>query len=169
MVLCCGAGAWFATSFMPKIATNPAEVTEIGKQILDLDIPKEFQPETAISMDNFAMIMKMANYKHQDNAGNLIIGNAQIKMGDPRQQPDFQKSGQTRALQMGDTVVRELIVRGDKVPFRFSEAVETNSKKDFHVVEGELRSGGVTTFLKLELEAGVYNEEEVIEMIQSIR
>ncbi|MBS0205182.1 MAG: hypothetical protein JSS49_19945 [Planctomycetes bacterium] len=168
MLLCCGVGGWFAWSVMPKVATNPAEVTAISKEILEMDIPKEFRPESAISMNNFAMTMKMATYKY--NAGNLTIGTFRMKVGDQRQKPDFQQStNQAMNLQMGNTVVHELTVRGEKVPFRFSEAVDTDSKKDYHVVEGELTSAGTTTFLKLVLEEGDFNENEVVKMIESIR
>lgn len=171
LMVCCGVGGWMLWSFWPRITTNPAEVQQIAKQILDIKIPADFQPATAMSMErNFAMTMRVASFQHKERKGTLVLGSFQMKVGTPDQKPNFtQQMDQKLELQMGETKVREFQIRGQKVPFRFTEAVEQSTKKPFRVVEGNLDAPGGGTFLKLIVEEDAYDEDAVTEMIESIR
>ncbi len=174
MLLCCGIGGWFAWTLQPKFINNPVEVTDMGKQILDVKIPEGFQPDTAVNMDNFVMTMRMANFKHTEGKGMLLLGDIRMKIGDPNQKVDFQQNRQmngkkTLNMRTIKTETREFDVRGKKVPFRFSEAVDQDSNKEFRVVEGNLDIPGGGVFIELAIEADAYDEDAVIEMIESIR
>ncbi|MDB5343291.1 MAG: hypothetical protein JWP89_1668 [Schlesneria sp.] len=173
LMLVCGGGiGFFAYSFWPKIATQPAEVAAISKEILDLDIPEGFVPENAISMNNFMMTMRMATYRHPDGKGDLMLGNFQVKVGKPdqSQKPDFSGSdNKSKKLTIGETEIKEFPVRGKQVPFRFSDAVDEESNEKYRVVEAEFGDAGVTTFLKLSVPEDSYDEEAVVKMIESIR
>lgn len=173
MLLICGGGiGFFAYSFWPKIATQPAEVTAISKEILDLEIPEGFVPENAISLNNFMMAMRMATYRHPGGKGDLMLGNFLVKVGKPdqNQKPDFTGSdSKSKKLTVGETEIKEFPVRGKQVPFRFSDAVDDESNEKYRVVEGEFSDGGLTTFLKLSVPEDAYDEEAAIRMIESIR
>lgn len=173
VLLVCGGGiGFFAYSFWPKIATQPAEVAAISKEILDLDIPEGFVPENAISMNNFMMTMRMAMYRHTDGKGNLVVGNFQMKVGKPNERPDIdfnQKTSKSLNLKLRNTEVKEFSVRGKDVPFRFSDAINEETNEDYRVVEGEFSDGEVTTFLKLSVPEDSYDEEAAVKMIESIR
>lgn len=171
VLVCGGTIGWFTWSFWPKMTDKPAEVTALSKQILDMEIPDEFEPGMAISMDNnFAMSMKMVMYKHKENKGSLMLGSFKMKVSNPGEKPDLMgKNNDSLNLQMGDSKVKEIKVRGKDVPFRFSDAVEEQTNKKYRVVEGEMESEGVTTFLKLILEEDSFDEDEAIQMIESIR
>jgi len=174
MLLCCGVGGWMMWSLFPKMTSNPVEVAEIGKQVLDVEIPDDFQPETAMTIDNFAMTMRMANFRHKQDKGTLLLGDFQMKLGNHDQKLDIQQkldqnSKDGPKLQMGDSKVREFQVRGKAVPFRFSDAVDQETKKKFRVVEGDLEAPKGGAFIKLIIDAEAYDEDAVVKMIESIR
>ncbi len=170
MLLCCGAGGWVAWSLFPKMTNNAAEVAEIGKQVLDIQIPDDFQADTALTIDNFFMKMRMVNFRQNQDKGTLLLGDFQLKLGNPNvKQHREQNSMDDRKLQMGDTKVREFQVRGKQVPFRFSDAVDQDSKMKFRVVEGDLQAPNGGVFIKLIIEADKYDEDAAVKMIESIR
>jgi hypothetical protein len=173
LMLVCGGGiGFFAYSFWPKIATQPAEVTAISKEILDLDIPEGYFPKKAISMNNFMMAVRMATYQQTDGKGSLVVGNFQLKVGKPdqSQKPDLTGSDDdSKKLTIGETEIKEFPVHGKQVPFRFSDAVEDGSNEKYRVVEAEFGDAGLTTFLKLSVPEDSYDEEVVVKMIESIR
>ena len=173
MLLCCGIGGFFAWKLQPKIINNPVEVTELGKQILDVKIPDGFQPQNGIDMDNFAMTMRMATFTQKEGKGTLMLGELRMKIGDPNQKVDFQQhrgpgGNQNPNLRTVKTETREFEVRGGTIPFRFSEAVDQNTQKQFRVVDGSLDSPGGATFIELTIEADAFDEDAVVEMIESI-
>lgn len=171
MLLCCGVGGYMMYSFMPKISTTPAEVTEMTKKILEIKIPDDFVPETGMTMDNFAMTMRIATYKHKEDKGSLILGNLTIKMANAGgQKPDIaEKMNEGMKLQVGDTTVREFEVKGKKVPFRFSEATDQEKNRKVRMVEGDIDMPGGATFIKYVIDEELYDEDAVVEMIESIK
>jgi hypothetical protein len=173
VLVCCGGFAFFAGSFVPKIVTTPAEVAAMSKQIVEMDIPPEFQGEAGFNMDNFAVTMRMVKFKHNAGKGDLMLMNIKVKMGDPKQKIDFKNqqgmNDKERNLELGDSTTKDFDIRGQKVTFRFTEAVDSDKNVPCHVVEGSIAEPNGTTEIKLVLEDDAYDEEAVVKMIESIR
>lgn len=171
MVLCCaGIVGGIAWSIWPTVIENPTEIAAVGQQILEVSIPPQFEATTGFKMDNFAMSMQMAAYRRKDGKGSLVLGSLHMKLGNAIQRPEFHsKSDKSQRLKIGETKVRDFQVREQSVPFRFSNAVDQDSKQKFRVVEAEFESQGESKFFKLVLEEEVYDEESAIRMIESIR
>lgn len=171
MVLCCaGVVGGIAWSIWPTVIGNPVEISAVGKQILDVNIPPEFEATTGFKMDNFAMSMQMAAYRRKDQKGSLVLGSLRMKLGNAVQRPEFHsKSDKSQKLKIGETKVLEFKVREQTVPFRFSNAVDQESNQKFRVVEAEFESNGETKFFKLTLEEEVYDEQSAIRIIESIQ
>lgn len=114
----------------------------------------------------------MNGYQQSENKGELMFGDLEIKMGDPKQQqqrPDFSGSdSKAKKLNIGETEVKELTVRGKPVPFRFSDATDDSNQK-YRVVEGDFQTGATTTFIRYSIQEDLYDEEAVTQMIESIR
>lgn len=172
MLVCAGGIGFVAYSFWPKISTTPAEVTTLSKEILDLDVPADFNPAMSFVMDNFIMKMRMVSYNQKEGKGDLMFGDLQVKAGDPKQQqqrPDLSGSdSKSKKLHIGETEVKELTVRGKAVPFRFSDATDDSDQK-YRVVEGDFQTGTTTTFIKYSIQEDLYDEEAVTQMIEGIR
>lgn len=170
LLVCAGVVGGLAWSIWPTIISNPVEVAAVGKQILDVDVPPEFEAMTGFKMDNFAMSMQMAAYRRKDEKGSLVLGAFRMKLENVMQKPEFQsKSGKDLHLKLSDTKVVDFKVREQSVPFRFSNAVDQDSQKKFRVVEAEFESNGESKFFKLVLEDEVYDEAATIQLIESIR
>ena len=175
MVVCCGGLAWFGWGFIPKMATNPADVAALGQEAMQIDIPAEFVGQTGMSMDNWMLTMKFATFQHKEQKGTLMIGSMQVKVGDPKDhQAAFknqkaQQSGAQEGLKITTTADREFTIRGKPVQFKFSEAEQPGTDKKFRLVSSEFESGGVMMMFQLTLEEDAYDEEAVVKMIESIQ
>ena len=169
MVLCCGVVGFVGYSLMPKMVTAPAEVSELAKQVVDMKIPDSFQPESGMSMQNFAFSMHIVTYKHQDAKGMLMLGDFELKTANANQKPDIaEKMNEGIHLKVGNAEVREFDIRGKKVPFRFADATEKDTDKAFRLVDGSIETPKGEIFIKLVVEPDAYDEDQVVEMIESI-
>ncbi len=175
MVLCCGGLFIFGRQFIPKIVTTPAEVAVVGQEIMKIDIPDDFQGQMGMSMDNFAMTMKMATFQHKQQKGTLTIGAMQVKIGNPKDhqavfnQQKAQQAGGQEGLTIRTTVDREITVRGKPTTFKFSEADQAGTGKKFRVVSSEFEAVGGMLMFQLTLEEDSYDEDAVVKMIESIQ
>ncbi|MEK6262614.1 MAG: hypothetical protein AABP62_28800 [Planctomycetota bacterium] len=175
MLVCCGGLFWFGRGLLPKMVTTPAEVAALGQEVMKIDIPADFVGQAGMSMDNFAMTMKFANYQHKEQKGTLMIGSMHVKIGDPKDhQAAFnnQKAQQSVAqegLKITTTADREFTIRGKPVTFKFSEAEKEGTDKKFRLVSSEFESGGGLMMFQLTLEEEAYDEEAVVKMIESIQ
>lgn len=172
LLLCCGAGSWFTWTLWPNIDNNPAAVTEMAGKILELKVPEGFDPEVAVSSNNFLWTMRVATFQRPDKKGVLILGAVEIKFAQNKP-VDFQNSvngsKQPKDLKIRKTDEREFEVQGKKVAFRFSEATETETNQEIRMVEGEFPTQGGTKFLKLYMHAEEYRDEIAEALIESIR
>ena len=173
LLLCCGAGTWFTWTLWPNVDNNPAAVAEMAGKILELKVPDGFEPEVAVSSNNFLWTMRVATFQRPDKKGVLILGAVEIKFAQNNKSMDFQNSvngnKQPKDLKIRKTEEREFEVQGKKIAFRFSEATETETNQEIRVVEGELPAPGGTKFLKLYMHADEYSDEIAEELIKSIR
>lgn len=175
MLVCCGGVGWFVWSFVPTMASNPADVSKLGQQVLQIDLPEDYVGDMGMSIDNWLVSMKIANYRHKDGKGSLLIGALQVKVGDiSGHQARFnshtaEHSDQDQKLIIRKTEEREFTVRGRKVPFKFSEADEAESGKKFRQVSGQIDGSNAITIFQLTLEEEAYDDEAVVKMIESIK
>ncbi len=175
LLVCCGGLGWFIWGFIPKFASTPADVAALGQQVMQINIPEEFVGETGMSIDNWLIAMKFANYRHKAGKGALLIGSMQVKFGElSDQQADFkarasEQSEDEPKLEIKQTEERQFTIRGKRVTFQFSEADEVGTDKKFRLVTGELEAPGRITILQLTLEEEAYDVDAVVKMIESIQ
>ena len=173
MVVCCGGAFYFGSQFVPKVTNNAAEVAGVGQQIMKIDIPAEFEGEGAVTIDNAFMTMRIANFKRKTGDSQLMLLKMEMKFGDMKGQGDEFKNKMSGPkaddLDIQKTETREFDINGEKVPFKFSEAVNRETKVGYHIVEAQM--GTPTNFrtLRLVIEDDDYDEAEVVKMIESIR
>lgn len=175
MLLVVGVGVWYvASSMMPKVTTEPAKVIAAGKEILEFDIPDGFKPTTAISIDNMAITMKAVRFHQNEGDGHLTVAMFQLKMkaGKFKENTDLnlhQKAEKSLKMRIGKCETKEILVRGKKTPFRFCEAEHEETKDSYRVVEGEIPTEGLTKLLRYSIREGWYDDDAVVQMIESIR
>jgi hypothetical protein len=181
LLLCCGVVGFFAYSVRHSIATDPAAIRDITAKIATIDIPAQFGPVMAI--DNFSIpgtgvSFSVAVYA-ENPAGNTIMLGA-VKGKDIEHTPQEQlerQLKQTTANQPGgakqitveQTHQRKINVRGKPVSFTFSTGKEVQSGKPWLQASGMFQSESGMTMFMFSGDASKYSEDQVAQIIESIR
>ena len=88
MVVCCGVAGWIGSMFVPTVTKVPAEITAVGRKVLNTDVVADFSPDNAITIDNMFLTMRIAEFKHKEGKGEMMMGNVVFKIGDANQTGD---------------------------------------------------------------------------------
>ena len=172
VLLCCGIGLWIWSTGTFEVVQTPDAAIETTREIVSIDIPETFKPKQSMKMGLFGVGFEMALYETEDGAGGLVIGemkgvpagNAQPEM--QMRQALQQRDGQGE-LKVNRSETRELEVRGQSVRFEFAEAVD-DAGNEFRLVSGAFATEDGQGFLLVQMPAESYDEEAVVEMIESI-
>lgn len=180
-VVCCGGLAYFGMSFQPK--TNPQEVTAISKEIVDLEIPADFQPLIALDAQMFGYGMQLALHESPKDGSTLMVlailaggeqidGNGEAEMNRTIQQ-QLQQQHQQLAQQTlrveGSDPPRTIEVRGQQVEFSFEDCEDVSTKAKFRRVTGAFNGKNGFAGVMLVIHEDSYNEDAVIKTIESIK
>jgi len=173
LVVCCGGVVALGYMFQPTVSKVPDEVAAAGKQILNITVPPEFTGEESISMDNFVFTMRIAQYRHKEGKGNLMMGAFRVKLGDPNQakmqQGQFREPLQQQHF--GQIVVKksdsiEVTIDGQKVSVTISEGTNQQTQKEVHMVSFDFVHGSDPTFFVMSLDDDVWDQDAVIQMLE---
>lgn len=176
MVLCCGVGIWFFSMVMPKELNTAAEVTAVGRQILNIELPPDFSPDKAITSDNFIYTLNIAEFTHKENKGKLMLGGIKIKIGDPNQ-------AKMQSMQFREPIEKpsrdpidvkksenhEIMINGQKVTVVIGEGTDRTTQKAVHTASTEFVSGGQFTFLFLRMDDDIWDEAAVLKMLEDTK
>ncbi|WP_417391931.1 hypothetical protein [Gimesia sp.] len=172
MLLCCGGLYYFAQQVGMEFTQNKARVREVQQEITDITIPDSFEPQAAMTMK--VMNMRMAIYEHDPRPGELfllsmgIADDGMLDMDKEFQRSMKNQNQQQRELNITKEEQREFNIDGEKIKFNFAEGTD-KSGKEFHQVSGVFPGKLGAAFLFLQIASENYNEEEIVQMIESIR
>lgn len=177
-LVCCGVGAYFISKFAPSISQDPEVVEQTTREIVDIDIPDEFQPMHSMSMNMFAVTIKSVQYQRGDGIGMLTL----MEMGG-----EFQQGGPGQAQQMrdilreqnqdlpnldaddGEPEVREFTIRGEPVDVQFVKATDPETGNSVRQISAVFPGKQGTVMLMLIVDGDAYDEAEVEALLESIR
>lgn len=166
-LLCCGGGFyWWQQQEMTE---DPERIRELTRQIAEIEIPGNFEPNKAMSVNVFVVEMKMAFYKPAETEGMLVLGEftgEAIGQAQLRQSIEQQDTG--RELQIQSTETREFTIRGKTVEFRFAEAEARETGTAYRQIQGTFPTEDGTGYLLMQIPEEHYDEEAVVQMIESI-
>ena len=173
VLLCCGVGLWVWSTGTFEVVETPEAAAETTQEIVSIEIPETFQPKQSMNMGLLGYGFEMAIYETEGGEAGLVIGemrglpagNAQPEM--QMRQALQQQDGQGE-LKVNRTETREFEIRGQDVRFEFAEAVD-DAGKEFRIVSGGFPTEDGQGFLLLQVPVEEYNEEVVVEMIESIK
>lgn len=176
ILICCGGGIWFGTMFVPTVSKAPAEVANVGKQVLNTDVPEGFSPDNSVVMDNMFFTMRIAQYKQKEGKGEMMMGMMKIKFGDPKQAMDQSRQFRVKfedevrgSLEVKKTESREITVNGQKVSVSIGEGVDQNSGKAGHVLSGDFELPSGRTFVLIRTDDDVWDEEAILKMLEDAK
>lgn len=174
MLLCCGGVFWFARNAI-QIADQPQEIQRIREQLMRIEIPDQYQPRGAVSV-NLWLRMEMVAYTRGDeqNDGGVML----MQISAPGQQTQdelrqaFEKhrreQGQDQKIDIENRETRSFTIDGREVEFEFLTGTNPDTGKAVRHVTGLFPGRNGTAFFFLFEDAEHWNEEQVVEMIQSI-
>lgn len=176
-LVCCGGGAYVIWKFKNNISNDPIVVRKVAAEIVTIDLPESFVPVG--SMDFF--VGKGVLYNFENGKGILMLGEFKTG-GDPKLQSEQMQTqfrqgfnngrrgnGQDQDLVVEKRETREFTVRGAKVPFEFETGKMPNDETEILRVTGTFTSKGGAGMLMIQAPKEDLDEDEVAEIIESIR
>lgn len=177
LLVCCGFCGFMGYSFQPEMTDEADAVRARTQEIANIEIPEQFEPDSAGKIDNFLMQMNVATYESTVGQGQLMLAQMNFKLFDmPQEQQEAQiqqsleeqQGEETRNLDIQESETRQFQINGKEVSFIFAEGEERRTGDKFHQVSGTFPGKEGTTFLMLQLDEEAYDEEAVVRMIESI-
>ncbi len=175
-LLCCGGGVYLFLQADFEISTDPERTVEVTEQIAHIDIPEEFEPDGAASMDIIMMQIDMAYYVHRDSDSKLMIGDAVVRFGVDSDEVMEEARGSV-GEEMGDDQLRvtsreqhSFQIRGESVDFEFAEAEHRATGEPYREIAGLIPTDDERiAFLVITVEEDYYDEDQIVGIIESIR
>jgi hypothetical protein len=181
LLLCCGViggGAWW---FGHSFTQEPAAVRQITDKIVAIHLPPQFAPVVAgdnVSIPFTGVSFSLAVYA-ENPAGNTIMLAAFRGKGIenmPQQQLQVQlkqsmasQPGGARQMTVEESHQRTITVRGKPIAFTFSTGKEFQSGKPWLQVTGMFQGDSGMTLFTFSGDASQYRENQVVEIIETIR
>ena len=173
LLVCCGLGGWFFSMIMPKLSTEPAEVTAVAKKILNTEMLPGFAPQQAMTIDNMFFSMHIAEFKQKEGKGEFMIGNVTVKMGDPSQanlqSTQFRSKFEDKmreTIDIKETENHEITMDGKKVNVVIGEGTNRQTGKTIHTATTDLEHGSSFTFLRLQMDDDIWDQDAVVKMLE---
>ncbi len=153
LVVCCGGFgvmAWRLKSFVADMATSdPAEIRKQTAEMVDITIPEKYTPVQGMNLVVFHMVMYQtdaaADAAADNSRGMLMLMEMTMQQFGVDQQQQEQELRKSMRQQQGNqdfksskSETREIEIRGEKVPFEFSEgtAEQQGQEKRIYMVSG---------------------------------
>jgi len=173
LALCCGLG-WYFTSQAMKTTEEPAEIEEIRRGIVNIDLPEDMPPSFGGEF-NFGMFqMEMAGYGEQQGKFLMLMQMQVAGLSEEEMKQQFRQQAaqqQNESVRITNSETRTLTIDGQPEEFVFAEGMMQTDEGETPIrqVTGTFPSREGHGFLMLIVPEEEWNEDEVVEMIESIR
>lgn len=173
-LICCGVFFYMMNNAF-DISQEPADVIATTNEITTITIPEDqFPPAMSMKMNMGVMSMKMAMYGEQHGGGTaLMLMEVQaVGAGAAEMQAEMDKSMSNQSfgndLTVESSETKQIMIKGVEESFLFSKA---NNKQGqaFREITGSFPSKGGTAMIVIQVPDEEYDEEKIIQMLQSIQ
>ena len=171
--VCAGALWWFR----PRIHEDPAMAREMTPEIVSIAIPEVLQPRgTIIWRIGFLLTIRGVYYERFTGDGLMTLVEVNSRF---RTDQDVQRHIRTTLMEKGGggtplvidhsrTEEKVFVIRGQEIRFRFNVGKDPTSGRIYHLAEGVFPGDGGEVLLALRIEESHWNEQEVLDMLNSI-
>ena len=180
LLLVGGAMLYFMNDISKAVTKDPEEIRNLTNQIVEIDFPGNWEPESGrnFSAENsrYGFGLKQASWRDRDSGGVFSLG--LITVDDPQKQKDletkmdalkFHDPTGTNELQMeNNRTQKKLLVGGEKISFLFQTGKDETNGIEYQVVAGTFPGEDGIRSLSLTIPLVDYNEQEILELIESI-
>jgi hypothetical protein len=181
LLLCCGGIGFYVYSIGHSFTTDPAAVRQITAKIVTIDLPPQFAPVVAgdnVSIPLTGVSFSLAVYA-ENPAGNTIMlaaikgkdieHTSQEQLERQLKQTTATQPGGAKQIAVEETHQRKITVRGKPVSFTFSTGKEVQSGKPWLQASGMFQSDSGMTMFTFSGDASKYSEDQVAQIVESIR
>lgn len=180
-VVCCGGAGILYYMIKPTITEDPAEVRAKTAEIAAIEIPDQLEPTTAMSMKIPLndIGVTMVTYTDEDTGGFLSMSmlaaeglapgkEAEMRRGFEQMtnQQNVQGPENIEATEESEVTME---IRGETATFTISKGAGQQSGGSRIAVVGTFQGKEGPTVFVLNVDAEQFSEEEVIEMLESIK
>lgn len=175
LAICCGVGYFFASRAF-QMETDPIKITAMQKEIVEINVPQDLQPQMGMNMNLGIMTMKMVMY-NPNMAHSMLLMQMQIagQTEEQMQQAFRQQAGQQQQnaqFQMESSETKNLKIDGQDRSFVFAKgkitAVAGNAPTSVMMITGMFPSKGGMGYIQYSIDEEKYDEAAVIQMLESI-
>ena len=176
LLVCCGVGFWIASTMAPKSTTDPKEVLESARKIIDIELPLDFSPDKSLTMDNMMFDFRIAEFKHKEGKGEMFLTSMRIKIGDPNQasqqsQP-LRNDSENRlrgSLDIKKTESHDVTIHGKPVSVAIGEGTDRTSGKSVHTASTDFTHAGQLTIVMLRMDDEIWDQDAVLKMFENAK
>lgn len=181
LVVCCGAvgvltwrfGA-AARNIVANMATSdPDEIRKQTAEMVDISIPDTYRPMQGMNMVVVRMVMYQTDASPDGSLMLMEMAMQQMGVDVPQQQQELRKSIEQQPanqnFQSSKSETREIEIRGEPIPFEFNEGTNAGQDQKIHMIRGVFRGKRGAVLLQLMIPDDDYDEDAVLEMLQSIK
>jgi hypothetical protein len=179
-LLCCGGIVWMGSYFREAVSEDPEVVAKVTDEIAGIDIPEGLTPQFSLNMKvPFSGEPMMTWVVHVDEStqsmlllasfGGPLAGQNEEDLMEGIE-ASLEEQGVHHEESVGDwkKQEKEIQVRGQPVTFHFATGEDGSGKKRIQVT-GTFQGAKGPTMLSFSGDAEKYDEETIVQMIESIR
>jgi hypothetical protein len=185
VLLCCGFGGafvWWGTAYMKDaISDDPQVVREVTGEIVEIDIPDKIKPLFSMDMNvpfSDQRVMVMVVYGDQGDGTAVMLasfGEAFADQGQAQMRQQMEQSLREQGFSpdsgagAGEATEKEIVIRGEPVKFMFATAKDPDSGEDRIHVTGMFEGNTGPVMIMVFADPEKLSEEEIVEMLESIK
>ncbi len=181
LVVCCGGIGIYVYSVGRSFTTDPAAVRKVTAKIATVDVPRQFTPVVAgdnVSVPFTGVSVSFAIYAEYPDGNTILLAAVKGKDIERMSQEELEgqvkqttasQPGGAKQIEVKETHQRKITVRGKPVSFTFSTGKEVQSGKPWLQATGMFQGDDGMTMFIFSGDASKYSEDQVAQMIESIR
>lgn len=178
-LICCGGLFYLGQKVIDSAVETPEEVRQVSESIVHMEVPERFTPKLGIKFELFGVGMAMARYIDEDSKSVITLMQTSQPGGDApehemeRIEESLDQQGlgdQFRKAEIENAEVepRNLTIRGKEVEFKFVKGQNAETGEELRQIMGTFPGNGGAAILLIQIPAESYNEDEIVQMIESI-
>ncbi len=175
LACCICGGAMFY--FRPRIEQNPDKAVQLTKQMLrSITIPKSFEPRGTIELNVFHQLHVRGTYYEMPKVESMLAlihvdstWNSKARVRQHIRETLLERGGTEESLLVKERQDRDVPVGSEVIRFEFATATDLATDKTYKLVEGLVPGTTGDVLICFKIDADAWNEELVLEMLQSIK
>jgi hypothetical protein len=178
LLVCCGGFVWISYQASQGMTTQPDAVRDLTREIADIDVPERFEPAQGMSLDIFFLPeTKIASYRLSEAEGQLMLMRVDVpfqqagleQQSQQMRQMKQQQNGGMPEIEIQEQETRQMDIGGRTVDVQFAKGQNPDTGKEYRRVMTIFPAEGEgTVFSMLQVEEEAYDEDEVVDMLESV-